>query len=135
MVPAARAARHHPYADPVVHHRVDERAHLVGIGTGVALPHALANAQIGFRVIDDLGATVDGHSAQGVVALPVLDHHGDGRVATQVHRLLRFGLGLEPDLPVHDGVPHRDQVRPPVGQHGGHGGCPAAFDEFGDLLV
>src|SRR6476620_9003182 len=94
VIPAAQPARHHPHANPVAHHRIDERAHLVGVGAGVALPDALPYAQIGFRVVDDLGSPVDGDPTQGVVALAVLDHHRDGRIAAQVYRLPRFGLRL-----------------------------------------
>ena len=50
VVPAAQPGRHHAHADPVVHHLVDERPHLVGVGAGVALPHAYPHAQKQFRV-------------------------------------------------------------------------------------
>src|SRR6476619_4817446 len=135
MIPAAQPAGHYPHTNAVVHHLVDEWTHLVRVGAGVALPDANPHAQNGFRVVGDLGAAADGHPAQRVVALSVLDHHRDRGVAAQVYCLLRLGLGFEPDLAVDHRVPHCDQVRPAVGEHGGHCRGPAALNEVGDLVV
>ncbi len=68
MVPAAQPSGHHPHRDPVVHHLIDERPHVVAVRTGVALPHANPHAQKQIRVgVDDLGAAVDRYPAQRVV--------------------------------------------------------------------
>src|SRR6476620_11174548 len=45
VVPAARPGGHHPHTDPVVHHLVDERAHIARVRPGIPLPHADAHAQ------------------------------------------------------------------------------------------
>ena len=40
---------------------------VVGVGAGVALPHADANAQIGFRIVDDFRGAVDREYRAGVM--------------------------------------------------------------------
>src|ERR1700742_2964218 len=59
VIPRTAALADDAHGDPLVHHHVDRGLHLVGVGPGIALPHADADPKYRVGVVDDLGDTFE----------------------------------------------------------------------------
>ena len=97
VVPADGALDVELDPDPLVQHRLDEGLELLGVGRVVALEHADAERPQPVGVLDDLCLAHQLDPAQLLVVVAVLEEQGQARVAPQVLRLLRLGLGLDGD--------------------------------------
>lgn len=64
VIPRAGPTGHDAHTDPLVHHLVDHRFALVGVGAGVAFPHADPDAVQRLGLLDDLGNALERHAAQ-----------------------------------------------------------------------
>ena len=107
---------------------------LLGVGPVVALEEVDPELPHLVRVVDDLGPAHQLHAAELLVVVAVLEHAGDPRVAPQVDRLLRLGLGLDGDGTVEEPVPHGHGVDGSVVVERAHGHRPALVEEGVDLL-